>query len=46
MVLTDKQDVGTGEEIAQDLMNKLNIKSEDLIAVAYIDLLDKSIEKL
>ena len=46
MVLTDKQDVGTGEEIAQDLMNKLNIKSEDLIAVAYIDLLNKSTEKL
>lgn len=46
MVLTDKQDVGTGEEIAQDLMNKLNIKSEDLVAVAYIDLLDKSTEKL
>ncbi|XP_076677020.1 uncharacterized protein LOC143373540 [Andrena cerasifolii] len=46
VVLTDKQDVGTGEEIAQDLMNKLNIKSEDLIAVAYIDLLNKFTEKL
>ncbi|XP_043592246.1 uncharacterized protein LOC122571940 [Bombus pyrosoma] len=39
VVLTDEQDIETGEKIAQDLMSKLGIKHEDLIANAYIDLL-------
>lgn len=42
MVLTDEQDVETGKKIAQDLMTKLDIKNEDLIDVAYIDMLNKS----
>ncbi|XP_053972776.1 uncharacterized protein LOC128888154 [Hylaeus anthracinus] len=42
VVLTDEQDMETGEKIAQDLMTKLNIKDQDLIAEAYIDLLNKS----
>ncbi|XP_003485277.1 uncharacterized protein LOC100747037 [Bombus impatiens] len=39
VVLTDEQDIESGEKIAQDLMSKLGIKHEDLIANAYIDLL-------
>ncbi|XP_003393574.2 uncharacterized protein LOC100642950 [Bombus terrestris] len=39
VVLTDEQDIETGEKIAQDLMSKLDIKHEDLIANAYVDLL-------
>ncbi|XP_076235727.1 uncharacterized protein LOC143180081 [Calliopsis andreniformis] len=42
VVLTADQDIETGEKIAQDLMSKLGIKDEDLIAEAYIDLLNKS----
>ncbi|XP_031828759.2 uncharacterized protein LOC116425324 [Nomia melanderi] len=42
VVLEDEQDMETGEKIAQDLMAKLNIKNEDLIANAYIDLLLKN----
>ncbi|XP_015428572.1 PREDICTED: uncharacterized protein LOC107185414 [Dufourea novaeangliae] len=41
VVLSDEEDVETGEKIAQDLMTKLNIKNEDLIPDAYIDLLSK-----
>lgn len=37
--MTDEQDIESGEKIAQDLMSKLGIKHEDLIANAYIDLL-------
>lgn len=37
--MTDEQDIETGEKIAQDLMSKLGIKHEDLIANAYVDLL-------
>ncbi|XP_003695072.1 uncharacterized protein LOC100871422 [Apis florea] len=44
VILNDDQDIESGEKIAQDLMSKLDIKSEDLIANAYIDLLSKSIE--
>ncbi|CAK9818789.1 Putative adenylate cyclase MJ0240 [Anthophora plagiata] len=40
--LTDEQDAEFGEKIAQDLMAKLGIQSDDLIAEAYIDLLNKS----
>lgn len=43
--MTDEQDTETGEKIAQDLMCKLDIKSEDLIANAYMDLLNKSINE-
>ncbi|CAL7948294.1 unnamed protein product [Xylocopa violacea] len=39
VVLTDEQDTETGEKIAQDLMTKLEIKDQDLIACAYIDLI-------
>ncbi|XP_017892666.1 uncharacterized protein LOC108632527 [Ceratina calcarata] len=39
VVLTDEQDTNDGQKIAEDLMTKLDIKSEDLIANAYIDLL-------
>lgn len=46
VILNDDQDIESGEKIAQDLMSKLDIKSEDLIANAYIDLLSKSIEQL
>ncbi|XP_016910771.1 uncharacterized protein LOC107996959 [Apis cerana] len=44
VILNDDQDIESGEKIAHDLMSKLDIKSEDLIANAYIDLLSKSIE--
>lgn len=46
VILNDDQDIESGEKIAHDLMSKLDIKSEDLIANAYIDLLSKSIEQL
>ncbi|XP_076749910.1 uncharacterized protein LOC143422846 [Xylocopa sonorina] len=39
VVLADEQDTETGEKIAHDLMTKLDIKEQDLIANAYIDLL-------
>lgn len=39
VVLTDEQDTSDGQQIAKDLMNILDIRSEDLIANAYIDLL-------
>ena len=42
VVLTDEQDTETGEMIARDLMSKLDIKNEDLIANAYMDLLNES----
>ncbi|KAF3428091.1 hypothetical protein E2986_09584 [Frieseomelitta varia] len=42
VVLTDEQDIETGEMIARDLMSKLDIKNEDLIANAYMDLLNES----
>ncbi|KAK1137621.1 hypothetical protein K0M31_002119 [Melipona bicolor] len=42
VVLTDEQDIEAGEMIAQDLMSKLDIKNEDLIANAYIDLFNES----
>ncbi|XP_043253122.1 uncharacterized protein LOC122397787 isoform X2 [Colletes gigas] len=42
VVLTNEQDLKIGEKIAQDLMAKFNIKSEDLITESYIDLLSKS----
>ncbi|XP_076619414.1 uncharacterized protein LOC143340903 [Colletes latitarsis] len=42
VVLTNEQDLEVGEKIAEDLMAKFNIKSEDLIAEAYVDLLNKS----
>lgn len=40
--MTDEQDTETGEMIARDLMSKLDIKNEDLIANAYMDLLNES----
>ncbi|XP_076645540.1 uncharacterized protein LOC143354992 isoform X1 [Halictus rubicundus] len=39
VVLTDDQDNEAGEKIAEDLMTKLDIQKEDLIANSYIDLL-------
>ncbi|KAL6258856.1 hypothetical protein P5V15_010802 [Pogonomyrmex californicus] len=39
VVLQDDEDVKTGQKIANDLMQALFIKEEDLIAKAYIDLL-------
>ncbi|XP_029036304.1 uncharacterized protein LOC114872822 [Osmia bicornis bicornis] len=42
VVLTEEEDTDNGEKIAQDLMTKLGIKAQDLIAEAYVDLLNKS----
>ncbi|XP_033323947.1 uncharacterized protein LOC117219136 [Megalopta genalis] len=39
VVLSDDSTIEEGEKIAQDLMTKLSIQKEDLIANAYIDLL-------
>jgi predicted adenylyl cyclase CyaB len=41
VVMQPEQSSTEGESIAQDLMNKLEIKPEDLIGVAYMDLLEK-----
>ncbi|XP_003706749.1 uncharacterized protein LOC100875650 isoform X2 [Megachile rotundata] len=42
VVLTKEDDEYKGEKIAQDLMNKLGVKIQDLISEAYIDLLSKT----
>ncbi|XP_015599660.1 uncharacterized protein LOC107269845 [Cephus cinctus] len=39
VVLRDNQNVSEGEEIANDLMKKLDVKKENLISGAYLDLL-------
>ncbi|XP_034948592.1 uncharacterized protein [Chelonus insularis] len=39
VVLEDHQDTKVGEEIANDLMSKLGINKDDLLANAYIDML-------
>lgn len=41
VVLQDDQDIETGEKIANDLMQALSITNKDLVAEAYIDLLNK-----
>ncbi|XP_076176369.1 uncharacterized protein LOC143151276 [Ptiloglossa arizonensis] len=38
---TNKQELESGEKIVRDIMTKLDIKRQDLIAEAYIDLLNK-----
>lgn len=40
VVLSDTECIGDGEREAQTLMNKLSISQDQLIEVAYIDLLD------
>lgn len=40
VVLTEKQSSEEGKRIAYDLMRKLDIRDEDLIDCAYIDLID------
>lgn len=42
VVMRPEQSDAQGEEIAQDLMDKLGISPDDLIDVAYMDLLEKS----
>jgi len=42
VMLEEDQDIETGQKIADDLMQALSIKKEDLIAKAYIDLLKHS----
>ena len=42
VVLEENQSVNDGENIANDLMNKLDIQKSDLIDVAYIDLIEKN----
>lgn len=39
-MLKEDQDIITGQKIADDLMQALFIKKDDLIAEAYIDLLN------
>jgi predicted adenylyl cyclase CyaB len=39
VVLTDGESAETGEAVARDLMNKLNIQPDQLIEGAYVDLL-------
>jgi len=39
VVLEEDEDFGTGEAIARDLMQKLNVLPEQLVEAAYIDLL-------
>lgn len=41
VVLEDNQTEQEGEQIAEDLMKKLDISESDLITNAYIDLLTK-----
>ena len=41
VVMRPEQSTVEGEAIAQDLMDRLGIRSEDLIDVAYMDLLEK-----
>ena len=41
VVLNEGQAIEDGNKIANELMDKLNIKKEDLIDVAYIDLQEK-----
>ena len=38
-MLREGQDASEGEEIAQNLMKKLGIESDNLIACAYMDLI-------
>lgn len=45
VVLRDDQELWEGEEIAKDLMHKLEISDNDLVPTAYFDLLSRSIEK-
>ncbi|XP_014471808.1 PREDICTED: uncharacterized protein LOC106742947 [Dinoponera quadriceps] len=42
VVLQEDQDVETGQKIANDLMQALSVTNDDLIAEAYIDLLNKA----
>lgn len=42
VVMHPEQSAAQGEAIAQDLMDRLGIKPEDLIDVAYMDLLEKA----
>lgn len=39
VVLQPEQDIAHGAAIAEELMSRLNIEKEDLIPVAYVDLL-------
>lgn len=41
-VLRDDQTAADGQQVIRDLMNRLNIKEEDLIAGAYLDLLSEA----
>ena len=41
VVLEDQQSVEEGQKIADDLMEKLGIRSDDLIVGAYMDLISK-----
>ncbi|KAG7206459.1 hypothetical protein KM043_003810 [Ampulex compressa] len=41
VVLTDEQDLTSGENIAHDLMASLNVNRDSLISGAYIDLLEE-----
>ena len=39
VVLRDDQSIEDGRKIAEDLMNKLDIREEDMITCAYMDML-------
>lgn len=41
VILRDDQDIETGQKIAGDLMQALSITNDDLVAEAYIDLINK-----
>ncbi|KAJ0170001.1 hypothetical protein K1T71_014607 [Dendrolimus kikuchii] len=41
VVLDDSQSLEDGQKIAKELQNKLQVRDEDLIHCAYVDLLDK-----
>jgi adenylate cyclase class IV len=42
VVLRDGQSDADGQSIAEDLMAKLGVRTEDLLEGAYMDLLEKS----
>ncbi|EFN89274.1 hypothetical protein EAI_01100 [Harpegnathos saltator] len=42
VMLQENQDIETGQKIADELMQALSITKDDLIAEAYIDLLNKT----